>query len=186
MSPLNNCCVTAGYDGYVRLWDYGNKKLFYSRKFPTNAQATCLEWLPFSKRNHGRLLCIGFNDGLVRLLGLNQDSFYLVLTLKVHVHSIIKVKANRDNTVIVVVDALGNMFFLGVDSFSLNKITPFCLFETGLKINDICWSKQSDKLLLACQDGHLYEIDVPKESECDYSETYKKDYTFRKHQVRMM
>jgi WD40 repeat protein len=26
VSPLNNCLVTTGFDGCVRLWDYGNKK----------------------------------------------------------------------------------------------------------------------------------------------------------------
>jgi WD40 repeat protein len=25
-SPLNNCLVTTGFDGCVRLWDYGNRK----------------------------------------------------------------------------------------------------------------------------------------------------------------
>jgi WD40 repeat protein len=26
VSPLNNCLVSAGFDGSIRLWDYGNRK----------------------------------------------------------------------------------------------------------------------------------------------------------------
>ena len=26
LSPLNNCLITVGFDGYVRLWDYGSKR----------------------------------------------------------------------------------------------------------------------------------------------------------------
>lgn len=36
-SPLNNSVVTTGSDGFVRLWDYGNKREFYSRSFATRA-----------------------------------------------------------------------------------------------------------------------------------------------------
>ncbi|MFM7854532.1 MAG: WD40 repeat domain-containing protein, partial [Flammeovirgaceae bacterium] len=42
ISPLNNCIVSTSHDGSVRLWDYGNRKEFYTRKFATNAQATCI------------------------------------------------------------------------------------------------------------------------------------------------
>ncbi len=70
LSPLNNCCITTAFDGEVRLYDYGNKRLFYSRKFGTQAESTCVEWLPFSKRNSGRMIVVGFADGIVRFLGL--------------------------------------------------------------------------------------------------------------------
>ena len=45
---------------------------------------------------------------------------------------------------------------------TLSKITPYCLFETGFKINDMSWDRSGDKILLACQDGKLHEIFVPK------------------------
>jgi len=70
VSPLNNCLITTGYDGCVRLWDYGNRKEFYHRRFATNSQATCIDWLPFSKKNNGRMLVVGFSDGIIRFIGL--------------------------------------------------------------------------------------------------------------------
>ena len=36
VSPLNNCIVSSGQDGCIRLLDYGNRKEFYRRKFSTN------------------------------------------------------------------------------------------------------------------------------------------------------
>jgi hypothetical protein len=54
-----------------------------------------------------------------------------------------------------VCDVAGNIFFLSVDSHNLQKITPYCLFETGFKINDMCFDKNGQKLLLACQDGKI-------------------------------
>ena len=95
ISPLNNSIVTAGYDGFVRLWDYGNKREFYSRKFATRAESTCVEWFPFSKKHGGRLLVVGFSDGIVRFLLLDGKNFTLLKTFKVHKNSINKLKVNR-------------------------------------------------------------------------------------------
>lgn len=62
----------------------------------------------------------------------------------------------------MVTDLLGSLFFLSLDDVTLSKITPYCLFETGFKINDLTWDRSGDKILLACQDGKLHEISVPK------------------------
>lgn len=72
-SPINNCAVSAGADGYIRLWDYGNKKQFCARNFKTRSEATCIEWIPFTKRNLGRMLVAAFSDGLIRFLIINQS-----------------------------------------------------------------------------------------------------------------
>ena len=60
---------------------------------------------------------------------------------KVHKNSIIKVKCNREGSTVVAVDTAGSLFFLSIDDISLSKITPFCLFETGFKINDLSWDR---------------------------------------------
>jgi len=33
VSPVQNCAITAGDDGYVRVWDYVNHREFYQRQF---------------------------------------------------------------------------------------------------------------------------------------------------------
>lgn len=162
VSPLNNCLVSAGFDGAIRLWDYGNRKEFYHRKFATKSQATCIDWLPFSKKNNGRMLVVGFSDGIVRFVGLEDKKFALIKAFKVHKNKITKVKCNREGNIVVAADTAGSLFFLAIDDTNLSKITPYCLFETGFKINDLTWDRNGEKILVACQDGKLHEIFIPK------------------------
>jgi len=61
--------VTVGDDGYVRLWDYINMEEFYSRNF--TGKATCVEWVPFNRKNNGRCVVAGYNSGICRWLMLN-------------------------------------------------------------------------------------------------------------------
>ncbi len=61
----------------------------------------------------------------------------------------------------VVCDSAGSLFYLSIDNASVSKIVPYCLFETGFKINDLCWERTGQKILVACQDGRLHEIDTP-------------------------
>ena len=163
LSPLNNCLITTGFDGYVRLWDYGSKKEFYNRKFEAKAQSTCIEWMPFSKKNAGRMIVVGFSDGIVRFLFLESKQFALIKAMKVHKNSISKIKSNREGTILAISDTAGSIFFVSLDSPVISKITPFCLFETGFKINDLSWDRNGEKLLAACNDGRIHEITTPKE-----------------------
>jgi len=154
--------VSTGQDGALRLWDYGNRKQFYYRTFATDSAATCIDWLPFSKKNSGRMLVAGFADGIVRFVALDDKQITLVKAFKVHKHKITKVKCSKDGSVVVVCDTAGSLFFLALDSVKLNTINPYCLFETGFKINDLSWDRTGDKVLIACQDGRLHEINIPK------------------------
>ena len=66
VSDTLNCAVTIGEDGAVRLWDYINRREYYSRKFIS--EGTCLEWLPYSMKNKGRVMVAGYANGIVRYL----------------------------------------------------------------------------------------------------------------------
>lgn len=88
------------------------------------------------------MLAVGFSDGIVRFVGLEEKRFALIKAFKVHKNPIIKIKCNREGNIVVVADSAGSIFYLALDSASsLNKITPYCLFETGFKINDLCWDR---------------------------------------------
>ena len=82
---------------------------------------------------------VGFSDGIVRFVGLEEKKFTLIKAFKVHRHSITKVKCNREGNVVVVADNAGALFFLALDSAYLDRVKPYCLFETNFKINDLCW-----------------------------------------------
>lgn len=87
------------------------------------------------------MISVGFSDGIVRFLFLDPKGFTLVKAFKVHKTSINKVKSNRDGTIVVVCDTAGSLFFISLDSPVVTKIAPYCLFETGFKINDLCWDR---------------------------------------------
>ena len=76
--------------------------------------------------------------------------------MKVHKNSISKIKSNREGTILAISDTAGSIFFVSLDSPVISKITPFCLFETGFKINDLSWDRNGEKLLAACNDGRLH------------------------------
>ena len=75
---------------------------------------------------------------------------------------------------------------MSINDVVISKITPYCLLETGYKINDLSWDRTGDKLLLACQDGKLHEINTPKEKDCDFTETYLRKFTSRTFVMKML
>ena len=105
-----NCAVSTGEDGVVRLWDYVNRREYYSRKF--KAKGTCIEWLPYSMRNKSRVLIAGFSNGIVRYLLLNQTGFHLIKALKVHDKGIQFIRATADGSQVAIVSKDGQIFFL--------------------------------------------------------------------------
>lgn len=115
-----------------------------------------------------------------------HDKVHLLKTLKVHKSKITHIKCTPDGATVAIVSSDGDIFFIGHHHNDLQKLIPFCLFETGFQINDICWDREGSKVLLACQDGNLYEANVPKEDECDCSETYLKDFQYRSFTIKMM
>ncbi len=132
------------------------------------------------------MIVVGFSDGIVRFLGLDQSSFKLIRAEKVHKNSIFKIKANREGSIVAVCDVQGSIFLLDLHASQLENITPYCLFETGFKINDICFDKLGEKLLVACNDGKLHEIDVPKMSECSFDQSYLHTPKYRSFTIKMM
>lgn len=111
----------------------------------------------------GRVIAVGFANGIVRFMLLKEKNFFLLKVLKVHPNGITHLKFSGDGKKIVIVSEVGDIFFLEVDqSHNLHSYEPFCLFETKYKINSVVWNKFDDKILLACKDGCIYEIKVPK------------------------
>ena len=74
------------------------------------------------------MLAVGFSDGIVRFIYLDPKNITLVKAFKVHKTSIIKLKCNRDGTILTVCDSAGSLFFISLDSPVVNKIVPYCLF----------------------------------------------------------
>lgn len=68
--------------------------MFYERGFPK--KATCIEWMPYTKRNYGRVVVCGYVNGIVRFLLLKQDGFHLLRAMKVHPSAITHIRISND------------------------------------------------------------------------------------------
>lgn len=129
---------------------------------------------------------MAFSDGIIRLVLINQSELTLIKAEKVLKRKIVLMKCSPDGTTLSAIDEGGDMFFLSLNPLDLQDMKPYCLHETGFKANDMCWDRDSKKVLLACKDGRLHEFMVPKPSDCDISETYLRPFQAKSHLVKMM
>ena len=60
------------------------------------------------------------------------------------------VKFSSDGSKLAVVSPKGEIFFIEMDYFTNNKLTPYCLYMVGDQVNDLKWNSQSNKILIAC------------------------------------
>lgn len=105
---------------------------------------------------------------------------------KIHKRKITHTKCSPDGVTLAVVDENGDIFLCSLNSSKIQDIVPYCLYETKMKVNDICWDRDSTKILLGCRDGTLAEIKILRPQQCDNSETYLKPHNARTYLVKMM
>jgi WD40 repeat protein len=66
VSPVDHFAATAGADGTVRCWDYVGRSILFTARH--KQPASVLRWVPSSIDASGRVVVVGFVDGIVRLL----------------------------------------------------------------------------------------------------------------------
>ncbi|CAD8122108.1 unnamed protein product [Paramecium sonneborni] len=181
-SPQLNAAITVGDDGAITLWDYVKSEQTYKRKFAK--KATCIQWMPFTMTNKGRVVVVGYSNGIVRFLLLNQDNFVLLNVQKVHPNPIQKIIVSSNTNYVAVLSNKGEIFFLKYSDSNIQDIQAYCLWETKLSINDFCFDKTGAKVMMACKDGYLYQALVP--GDVDNSENYLQEFNATKYLVRMM
>jgi WD40 repeat protein len=111
-----NASITIGEDGSVRLWDFVKDKQFYSKSFIGGG--TCVDNMPYADANQGRILAVGFDNGIVRILLIGSHDFMILKTFKAHDSKVVKVKYSPDNTMLVTASENGDLFFfeIGLDN----------------------------------------------------------------------
>lgn len=78
----------------MKMWDFIKDKEFYSRRFV--GKGTCSDLLNSSEANQGRVIAIGFDNGIVRILMMGSNDFTVLKAFKAHDSSIVKVKYSPD------------------------------------------------------------------------------------------
>jgi WD40 repeat protein len=81
-SPSHNYAISLGESGLVKVWDYAKKVPFTEKKFLGNG--TCLEHIPHTDANKGRIFAAGFENGIVRFLNINTEGLEIMKAFKAH------------------------------------------------------------------------------------------------------
>lgn len=101
--------ISLGSDGQTKLWDIAKDREFYSKKF--KGAGTCLDILPYSEANQGKVVAAGFDNGIVRILMLGSHDFQILKAFKAHDSAVVRVKYAPDNTMLATASKTGEIFF---------------------------------------------------------------------------
>ena len=158
-----NALVSIGNDGFIKLFDYANKKELFGRHF--NAKGICLDWMPDTPKSMRRIIAAGFSTGVVRILLLNDKGFELIAAFKPLDSRVVKVGYSADATGFFAAGEDGSIFFFDVSITDIQSYTPVCMIELKKKINDARWNKDSKRIIVAAGDGSVIEILRPVSKE---------------------
>jgi hypothetical protein len=70
---------------------------------------------------------LGFSDGIIRLVVINQNELTLIKADKVLKRKIILMKCSPDGATLSAMDDGGDLFFLSLNPLDLQDMKPYCL-----------------------------------------------------------
>lgn len=171
------------------MWDFVKDKQFYSKGFV--GAGSCVDIMPYADANQGRILAVGFDNGIVRVLLIGSHDFMVLKAFKAHDSKIIKVRYSPDNTIFVTASENGELFFFEIGLDNVQRYEPLCMVQipsqTPTQITDLRWDSNSSRLLVACANGRVYQYERPIPKEIDNHETYLvSTLNFREWRIKMM
>ena len=184
IAPHFDVCVTAGFDGVVKLWDYTRQKEVYYTKY--SGEALCVDWMPTNEVGKGRVIAVGFSTGIVRILLLDKNKFSILTAFKPHDSPVISIKYSPFGEKLVTLAKDGSIFFFDLTRDDLQKYDPLCLWEIKSNIHEIHWSFDSKILMVPSDDGCVMFLDSPDKLKIDNHASYIVVPEITKWKVRMM
>ena len=179
--PVDNLVATCSADGTVRCVDYVRRQLVAFRAFAS--PATCLKWLPQSLDPSGKMVAVGFADGVVRVLSLGQEdvdhssknhqlSFLRKMVFKPHNAPVMDISFSSDGNLLATSGSDGIVFFFQcvpvVDAATqwtpIRFVTmlpdPNGITKNPVSCKSISWSADGFYVLCVCTDGVLREVEL--------------------------
>jgi WD40 repeat protein len=142
-------------------------------QFP--GEGTVLQHMPHSDLNKGRVVAIGYKNGLIRVVAITADGVTLLKSFKAHDDAITGIKYSKDLKMMVTSSISGEMFFFECDGHrDVQKYEPICTFKLpdNAGIKNFSWNNGDKSLIFGCDNGYVYEIPRPEASEIDSSDTF--------------
>jgi WD40 repeat protein len=76
-----------------------------------SGKGTCTDIVASSAANQGRVIAVGFDNGLVRVLLMGEKNWDILKAFKAHETAVMKVKFSPDQTMLATCSANGDIFF---------------------------------------------------------------------------
>lgn len=125
VSDAFNMAVTVGVDGMIKVWDYVRSKALFQRKF--KGKAECVDLMRRSDANRGRIAAVGYDNGIVRVITINDSGIDLCSVFKAADSPIIQTKYSPSQNMLVTASAKGELFFFEINGHSdLGLYEPLC------------------------------------------------------------
>jgi WD40 repeat protein len=109
------------------MWDFIKDRQFYSRQFIGSGSSS--DVMPYSDSNQGRVVAVGFDNGIVRILLIGSHDFMILKAFKAHDTKVVKVKYSPDNTMFVTASEDGDIFFFTIGTDNLQRYDPLCMIQ---------------------------------------------------------
>jgi WD40 repeat protein len=126
VSDSFNMCITTGENGLIKVWDYLRQVPLYQIQY--KGRANCIDLLRRSDVNKGRIAAVGYDSGVIRIIGLGETKVEMASVFKAADTAIVKVKYCPAQSMLVTASEVGELFFFEVNGFSdLALYNPICL-----------------------------------------------------------
>ena len=100
--------------------------------------------------------------------------------------AIVKLKYAPDGYMLATAGEDGTVFFFETAHDKYDWLDPICMIQLESGINDFTWNTSSTKILVACKNGRVYEINRPEKEKLDVKESFLVELETRYWQIKMM
>ncbi|KAK4471015.1 hypothetical protein MN116_006515 [Schistosoma mekongi] len=183
-SPLTYCAATVGLDGKVCIYDIVQKKILVSRRFPSGGSS--LIWSPPKVDPKGKILVVGHQDGVLRVLKFGENPEELTKRSKQFALLDLgqALKPHKSAITSMIYSPSGKLFITGsrdetVFFFSVNAthLSPIGFVNVYAKVVRLEWfyvnNESMNEIIAYLENGCVITVQCPLENEkYDHSNTF--------------
>ncbi|CAH8587804.1 unnamed protein product [Schistosoma curassoni] len=184
-SPSTYCAATVGLDGKVCIYDIVQKKILVSRRFPSGGSS--LIWSPPQVDPKGKILIVGHQDGVLRLIKFGENSEELIKrtkqqyalldlgqVLKPHTLAITSMIYSPSGKLFITGSKDETVFFFNVHT---THLSPIGFVHVHGKVVRLEWfsmdNKEMNEIIVYLENGCVLTVQCPSENEkYDHSKTF--------------
>nr|CAH8852852.1 unnamed protein product [Trichobilharzia regenti]CAH8852854.1 unnamed protein product [Trichobilharzia regenti] len=197
-SPLTYCAATVGLDGKVCIYDIVQKQVIVERRFPSSGST--IIWSPPQVDPKGKILVVGHQDGVLRLLKFGENpeepskrtkDFALLdlgQALKPHKMAITSMIFSPSGKIFITGSKDETLFFFNVHATHLSPIGFVHVHEKVVRLE---WyyvnNKPTNEVVVYLENGCVLTIECPSENETyDHSKTFALSQFHTTHSYQLL